>query len=163
MFFYTLSGNPHFRLLFDTGPNSDFSARFVLGFPSVDTPFKQYHFGQNLSSDIGLRLRRDECDLLVSDLFQKFDNDGSGDLSFEEFRDFYLQLLDTEPGLTLLRRYAKYRFKYLIRRAWWDEQVAQEDVKYRGKSRRRETERPARETQQLRLAAAGGPQRGQGL
>jgi len=111
VFFYTLAGNPHFRLLFDTGPNSDFSARFVLGFPSEDTPFKQYHFGHNMTSDIGLHLRREECELLVTDLFQKFDNDDSGDLSFEEFRDFYLQLLDTEAGLKLLRRYTKYRFK----------------------------------------------------
>ena len=46
--------------------------------------------------------------------------------------------------------------QYLIRRAWWDGQVAKEDHKTREKARRREAERPARETQQLRLAAAGG-------
>ena len=57
--------------------------------------------------------------------------------SFEEFRDFYIQLLDTEEGLTLLRRYTKYRFKYLLRRVWWDTEVTKETQKSNKKAARR--------------------------
>jgi len=45
--------------------------------------------------------------------------------------------LDTEEGLTLLRRYTKYRFKYLLRREWWDVQVAKETLKSNKKTNRR--------------------------
>ena len=39
--------------------------------------------------------------------------------------------------MTLLRRYTKYRFKYLIRREWWDVQVAKETLKSNKKTNRR--------------------------
>jgi hypothetical protein len=152
VFFYTLSGNPHFRLLFATGPNCDFSARFVLGFAAEDLGYAQYHYGHNMTADVNLRLKKDECDLLVNDLFEKYDKDESGDFSFEEFRDFYIQLLDTEEGLKLLRRYTKYRFKYLIRKEWWDQEVAKQTTKVAHKAARREKNKWVIEDQMGRTA-----------
>ena len=152
VFFYTLSGFPHFRLLFASGPNSDFSARFILGFAAEDLPFAQYHYGHNMASDLNLRLTKDECNLLVDDLFAKYDKDDSGDFSFEEFRDFYIQLLDSEEGLKLLRRYTKYRFKYLIRKGWWDVEVEKGAAKSAHKVARREKNKWVVEDQQARTA-----------
>lgn len=39
--------------------------------------------------------------------------------------------------MTLLRRYTKYRFKYLLRREWWDVQVTKETLKSNKKTNRR--------------------------
>ena len=47
----------------------------------------------------------------MSELFMKFDADGSGEFEFEEFRDFYMKYLDTDESLERLRHYANFRFR----------------------------------------------------
>lgn len=47
----------------------------------------------------------------MTELFMKFDADGSGEFEFEEFRDFYIKYLDNEDSLERLRNYANFRFR----------------------------------------------------
>jgi hypothetical protein len=60
------------------------------------------------------RLDEAESHILVNELFKKFDQDDSNDLNFEEFRNFYIKLLDSDECLDLLKKFAKYRFRNLV-------------------------------------------------
>jgi hypothetical protein len=64
----------------------------------------------SLCSDLSL-LTDDKLDILMEELFAKFDRDGSGEFQFEEFRDFYTKLLANEECLQKLRDYAFHRFR----------------------------------------------------
>jgi Ca2+-binding EF-hand superfamily protein len=100
-----------FRLLFLSGPNSRRSCRYALGFNAEDTPLANYHIGQPMLIDLNLGLDRQKTEILMEELFSKFDKDGSGEFEFEEFRDFYIRYLDTEASLDYLRKYAQHRFR----------------------------------------------------
>ena len=47
----------------------------------------------------------------MNELFEKFDEDKSGNFEYEEFRDFFIRFLDTEESIQLLRDYAQYKFR----------------------------------------------------
>jgi hypothetical protein len=102
-----------FRLLFATGPKYQTSCRYTLGFWSEDFPYAHEHHGQMLSIDLKLRLTEEEMDILLSELFNLFDTDGSGEFRFEEFRNFYIQFLSSEEKLLNIKNYAAYRFRDL--------------------------------------------------
>jgi hypothetical protein len=100
-----------FRLMFKTGPNNNFSCRFALGFLAEDYDSSHMQIGQAMVVELRLDLPPKQLDILVTELFIRFDADGSGSFEFEEFRDFYIKLLDTKEALKLLQDYAKYRFR----------------------------------------------------
>lgn len=102
-----------FRFLFATGPNYHRSCRFAIGFSAEDYSFSNYFEGLPLEMDLGLGLSMEQLDVLTSELFQHFDKDLSGELDFEEFRDFYVTYLDTQESLESLKIYAQYRFRDL--------------------------------------------------
>ena len=100
-----------FKLLFKSGPYRNFSCKYVLGFGDQDTPVRGKHRGRPLVIDINLGLNENNMEILMTELFIKFDADGSGEFEFEEFRDFYMKYLDTDESLARLRNYANYRFR----------------------------------------------------
>jgi molecular chaperone GrpE (heat shock protein) len=102
-----------FRLLFATGPNYQTSCRYALGFWAYDFPYDLEHSGQPLYIDLKLDLTEVELDILLDELFESFDSDGSGEFRFEEFRNFYIQFLCNDEKLALLKKYAAYRFRDL--------------------------------------------------
>ena len=108
-----------FRLLFGSGPSSHLSCRYALGFSSEDTEEAHVHAGQPMLIDLNLGVTSEETEVLLEELFVKFDKDGSGEFEFEEFRDFYVKVLDTDESRDLLRRFARYRFRDLEKEAWW--------------------------------------------
>lgn len=110
-----------FRLLFASGPNSQCSVRFIFGFSAEDLPYSFSHHGHCMTIELNLRLSEDESHILVNELFLKFDQDRSNDLNFEEFRAFYVKLLDNDECLDLLRRFAKYQFRNIIQAEFWAE------------------------------------------
>lgn len=108
-----------FELLFATGPNNQRSCRFALGFSAEDYPSSHTHAGQPMAIDLKLGISPDEMEILMKELFEKFDKDGSGEFEFEEFRDFYVKFLDSEESLTLLKKFAQYRFRDIELEKWW--------------------------------------------
>lgn len=44
--------------------------------------------------------------------------DSSGQLDFEEFRDFYVRFFDNEKNIEMLKAYAKYRYRDKELEAW---------------------------------------------
>ena len=100
-----------FRLLFATGPNYRRSCRYALGFNAEDTPYGNYFIGQPMLIDLNLGLSEEQTEILMVELFHKFDRDNSGEFEFEEFRDFYIKYLDTEESLELMRQYGQHRFR----------------------------------------------------
>ena len=52
-----------------------------------------------------------KIDILMEELFGRFDTDGSGEFQFEEFRDFYTKLLANDKCRSTLRAYATHRFR----------------------------------------------------
>jgi hypothetical protein len=123
----------NFRLLFLTGPNNRRSCRYALGFNAEDTPLGNYHIGQPMLIDLNLGLDRARTEILMVELFNKFDRDGSGEFEFEEFRDFYIRYLDTEESLEYLRGYAKHRFRDLEH----EKMVKREQLERENRARRR--------------------------
>jgi hypothetical protein len=123
----------NFRLLFLTGPNNRRSCRYALGFNAEDTPLGNYHIGQPMLIDLNLGLDRARTEILMVELFNKFDRDGSGEFEFEEFRDFYIRYLDTEESLEYLRGYAKHRFRDLEH----EKMVRREQLERENRARRR--------------------------
>ena len=104
-----------FRLLFATGPNFRRSCRYALGFSAEDLPYSNEHQGQPMLMDLRLGISSDQMEVLMKELFTLYDEDGSGEFEFEEFRDFYIQYLDTEESLDRLRYYAQFRFRDIER------------------------------------------------
>lgn len=100
-----------FRLMFKSGPNNNLSCRFALGFLAEDYDYDHLQIGQAMVVELRLDLPPQQLDILVTELFIRFDADGSGSFEFEEFRNFYVKLLDTKEALLLLQAYAKYRFR----------------------------------------------------
>lgn len=100
-----------FRLLFASGPNFRRSCRYTLGFEAEDLPYAHEHAGQPMLMDLKLGVSPEKADILMDELFTKYDRDGSGEFEFEEFRDFYIRYLDSDDSLDRLRRYASYRFR----------------------------------------------------
>lgn len=123
-----------FRILWGTGPNSHMSCRYALGFGSDDTDLGNIFRGQEMLIDLNLGISVTETDILLDELFQKFDTDGSGEFEFEEFRDFYVKMLDTEESRGFLRRFAQFRFRDLEKEAWWK---AKEEERIRRAERRK--------------------------
>lgn len=100
-----------FRLLFASGKNCRRSCRYSFGFSAVDTAFDVVHVGQPMYMNLNLGISQAKMEILMRELFEQFDRDGSGEFEFEEFRDFYIKYLDTEESLDRLRKYAQYRFR----------------------------------------------------
>lgn len=113
-----LSDVAEFRLLFATGPNYRRSCRYALGFSAEDLPYANEHQGQPMLMDLRLGLAAEQMDVLMKELFTLYDEDGSGEFEFEEFRDFYIQYLDTEESLDRLRYYAQFRFRDIERETY---------------------------------------------
>eukprot|EP01041_Mallomonas_annulata_P011766 gene11766-24666_t len=81
-----------FQLLFGTGPNFQTCCRFVL-----DTPLGTCHTGQALSTDMHLGIRSthtttagEEVEILMREVFIRFNVSKSGEFEFEEFRSFFI-------------------------------------------------------------------------
>jgi len=100
-----------FRLMFSTGPNFQVSCRYCLGFNAEDYEEAFEHTGQDLVMDLNLNLPSSKIDILMEELFGRFDTDGSGEFQFEEFRDFYTKLLANDKCRSTLRAYATHRFR----------------------------------------------------
>lgn len=115
-----------FRLLFGTGPNFRLSCRYALGFSDEDTQYSKRHIGQPMLMNLHLGITEDKMEVLMLELFQQFDEDGSGEFEFEEFRDFYIKYLDNEESQQRLRDYAHYRFRDIER-----ERTVQQEVEQR--------------------------------
>lgn len=122
-----------FRLLFLSGPNNRRSCRYALGFSAEDTPLAHYIIGQPMLIDLNLGLDRAQTEILMEELFSKFDRDGSGEFEFEEFRDFYIRYLDTDESLEYLRKYAKHRFRDIEH----EKRVRKEQLERENRARRR--------------------------
>jgi Ca2+-binding EF-hand superfamily protein len=129
-------GCEHFKikLLFKTGPNAKMGCSYALGFPKEDTKSSTLHMGQPLLIDLNLGITDDELDILMTDLFAKFDRDGSGEFEFEEFRAFYIKFLDSEEARLNLREYAQYEFRDREKEAYWRQKLA--EIKERMERRR---------------------------
>lgn len=52
-----------------------------------------------------------------------------GEFEFEEFRDFFVKLLDTDESRDLLRRFAEYRFRDQEKEAWWKAKMEEQRLK----------------------------------
>jgi hypothetical protein len=104
-----------FRLLFKTGPNFRRSCRYALGFSADDLPYSKVHEGQPLLMELHLGLTEKQMEILMVELFQQFDRDGSGEFEFEEFRDFYIKYLDSDESIERLKAYAAHRFRDIER------------------------------------------------
>lgn len=119
------------------GPNSSFSVKYLFGYTNNDTDLSYIHVGANMSINLNLNLSESECHILVNELFLKFDNDLSGDLNFEEFRNFYLKLLDSEECIDLLVRFAQYRFRDLKKEIYANElkEIERQRVERKNKNR----------------------------
>jgi hypothetical protein len=104
-----------FRLLFKTGPNFRRSCRYALGFSADDLPYSKVHEGQPLLMELHLGLTEKQMEILMVELFQQFDRDGSGEFEFEEFRDFYIKYLDSDESIERLKSYAAHRFRDIER------------------------------------------------
>ena len=100
-----------FKLLFQTGKNFQKSCRYAIGFTDEDYGPAYHHEGADMLMSLELGIDEESVDLLINELFSQFDDDGSGEFEFEEFRSFYLQLLDSEESMQRLRDYAAYRFR----------------------------------------------------
>lgn len=100
-----------FRLLFATGPNYQTSCRYAIGFWAEDFDYSYSHQGQPLSIDLKMKLAEHEMDILLTELFNTFDTDQSGEFRFEEFRNFYIQFLSNEEKLQRMKDYADFRFR----------------------------------------------------
>eukprot|EP00605_Chrysophyceae_sp_TOSAG23-4_P000956 GSChrysophyteH1.ASY1.ANO1.1056.1 assembled CDS len=119
---YIRSHSEQIRLLFQSGPNYQRSCKYALGFSSEDRDWDTSHRGQPMVFDLALGVKQHEAEIVLTELFEKFDADGSGEFEFEEFRDFYIRFLDTEESIQLLRDYAQYKFRDLEREAYFLEQ-----------------------------------------
>jgi len=100
-----------FRLLFGTGPHYRTCCRYALGFNAADSHWDLYHEGQPLLIDLDLELNKIQIEILMGELFVKFDRSGSGEFEFEEFRDFYIKYFDSEESIRTLKEYAAHRFR----------------------------------------------------
>lgn len=138
--FRSVNKNIPFRLLFQSGPNFRRSCRYALGFSAEDLPYSLEHIGQPLLMDLSLGLTEDKMEVLMVELFQQFDRDGSGEFEFEEFRDFYIKYLDNEESLKRLRDYATYRFRDIERERFVKAQQLERLNKYRRKQYLKEKE-----------------------
>ena len=108
-------------------------AKFALGFADEDTDFDYKHRGQPMIYDLELGVKYEEAEIVFTELFEKFDEDKSGEFEYEEFRDFYIRFLDTEESIQLLRDYAQYKFRDLEKEAYYYEQL---DLARRKRERR---------------------------
>ena len=100
-----------FKLLFHSGRSFQRSARYAMGFGDDDYGPSYEHRGAAMKANINLEVDEKSLNVLVDELFSLFDADGSGEFEFEEFRSFYLQLLDGEEAHQKLRDYTAYRFR----------------------------------------------------
>ena len=96
---------------FQTGPNRTRSCKYILGFSDQDIPYANYHVGQPLSIDLNIGLSKESLEELIDEMFKKIDENSSGEIPFETFRDFYVQYLDSEESVERLRKYAEYKFR----------------------------------------------------
>ena len=87
-----------FKLLFYSGRSFQRSARYAMGFSNEDYGPSYVHKGAAMQANINLHVDERSLNLLIDELFGQFDADGSGEFEFEEFRNFYLQLLDGEEA-----------------------------------------------------------------
>jgi hypothetical protein len=62
-----------FKLLFQSGPNRNFSCKYVVGFGDEDTMAHMKHKGRPLVIDINLGLNEENMEILMTELFAKFD------------------------------------------------------------------------------------------
>ena len=120
---YFHSHHDEFRILFHSGPNRIASCKFALGFADEDTKLDFKHRGQPMIFDLELGVKYEEAEIVFTELFEKFDEDKSGEFEYEEFRDFYIRFLDTEESIQLLRDYAQYKFRDLEKEAFYYEQL----------------------------------------
>ena len=102
-----------FRLAlpFQSGPSRSNSCKYILGFSDHDIPYANYHVGQPLSINLNIGLSKENLEELMDEMFRKIDNNSSGEISYETFRDFYVQYLDSEESVERLRKYAEYKFR----------------------------------------------------
>jgi hypothetical protein len=100
-----------FRLLFATGPHFQTSCRYAIGFWAQDFDYSYVHIGQPLSIDLKMTLSEYEMDILLTELFNTFDTDHSGEFRFEEFRNFYVQFLSSQEKLQRMKDFASFRFR----------------------------------------------------
>ena len=63
-----------FRFLFATGPYYRSSCRYALGFSAEDTELGHYHQGQPMLIDLNLNLSQENLEILMVELFAKFDS-----------------------------------------------------------------------------------------
>lgn len=136
-----------FGLMFASGPNYHRSSRYALGFASEDSPPAYDHRGQPMVFDLDLGVKQKEADVVLTELFAKFDEDGSGEFEYEEFRDFYIRFLDTDESIDLLRRYAMYRFRDLEKESAYYEAIRLRKYKKERRADLAERERPLRKKQ----------------
>ena len=118
---YFRSHHEEFNILFQTGPNRQRSCKFSLGFTNEDTGFGFTHRGQAMVFNLELGVKKEEAEIVFTELFEKFDEDKSGEFEFEEFRDFYIRFLDTEESIQHLRDYAQYKFRDQEKEAYYFE------------------------------------------
>jgi len=120
---YIRSHYTEFKILFQTGPNYQRSCRYALGFASEDSDWALEHRGQPMVFDLALGVAPHEAEIVLTELFEKFDEDKSGEFEYEEFRDFFIRFLDTEESIQLLRDYAQYKFRDLEKEAYYLQQA----------------------------------------
>ena len=147
---YFHSHHDQFRLLFYSGPNRSRSCKFALGFSNEDTEFGFKHRGQPMVYDLELGVKYEEAELVFTELFEKFDEDKSGEFEFEEFRDFYIRFLDNEDSIKMLRDYAQYKFRDLEKEAYYYEQLELARMKRERRAALKEREGDRRK-EQLRV------------
>lgn len=122
-----------FKLLFASGANCKRSCRYAFGFSAEDTALSNIHVGQPMLMNLNLGISQAKMEILMTELFQQFDRDGSGEFEFEEFRDFYIKYLDSEESLDRLKKYAAYRFRDVEREKF----VLQQQYERKLKAQRR--------------------------
>jgi hypothetical protein len=108
-----------FKLLFGSGPNYHRSCRFALGFQAIDYPISNQVIGQIMGISLNLGLDEKQLTELTKELFKQFDKDESGQLDFEEFRDFYVRFFNNEESIETLTAYAKFRYRDKEVEAYW--------------------------------------------
>lgn len=67
-----------FRLLFGTGSNTHLSCRYAFGFTSEDSELGHDHYGRPMLMDLNLGISDAEMEILLTELMEKYDTDGSG-------------------------------------------------------------------------------------
>lgn len=123
-----------FQLLFATGTNCRRSCRYAFGFSAEDTPAQKIHVGQPMLMNLNLGISQEKMEILMRELFEQYDRDGSGEFEFEEFRDFYIKYLDSDKSIERLRQYAQFRFRDVEREKFVKQQ--QYERKLKGERRR---------------------------